>query len=463
MQAVLANAGVVRAAAMPLQNSTPTTKAPADSSFASVMNGMQQQNTSTKPAQIDSVAANVQKTVVPENTNKQSASDLPLSTVDEAGDNAQPISAQTAVPETEDKNSKAEDAGVAAKLPKLMHAFPAELATSVKKSASEKQTTSVVATVASPADGQTSATAQAEVVPVSAEVLSVLAKAPAVADNSTQSKNTNHKAVAASGALPAAEIGQTAAKAALTVAADKSVTDDSLQKPAAAVTVTAGDASVLQDAMQVAAISSHDAVGLSANTQEYGNDVAPTSILPQKTAVDAAPQHNTWLHMDAAPVSDIKAPQMLMAGAKQIEVGIADSTHGWLQVRAELSGTNSVTASLTSASTVAQQSLKTELPQISAWLSEQHLAVERLTVHASGESTQMNMQKSFDDGRGGQYQPSGNTSGGNAGSSRQTSVAVPDETQMNDFLPESGYSAMPAWMLSGAAPLGQASWLSVRV
>jgi hypothetical protein len=73
------------------------------------------------------------------------------------------------------------------------------------------------------------------------------------------------------------------------------------------------------------------------------------------------------------------------------------------------------------------------------------------------------MQKSFDDGRGGQYQPSGNTSGGNAGSSRQTSVAVPDETQMNDFLPESGYSAMPAWMLSGAAPLGQASWLSVRV
>jgi len=99
---------------------------------------------------------------------------------------------------------------------------------------------------------------------------------------------------------------------------------------------------------------------------------------------------------------------LISATPQQVEVGVQDSTHGWVSVRAEMAD-GSVQATITPTSTAAEHSLRENLPGMSAYLEQQRVGVSGLTVSTAGES-QMNMGRQGQDPsqqQQGQYAQSG--------------------------------------------------------
>ncbi len=67
-----------------------------------------------------------------------------------------------------------------------------------------------------------------------------------------------------------------------------------------------------------------------------------------------------------------------------LEVGVANGTHGWLKIRAELNASGTVDASLTGANAAASGRLHNDLPALSSFLQEERVAVGSLNVAAPG-------------------------------------------------------------------------------
>ena len=81
----------------------------------------------------------------------------------------------------------------------------------------------------------------------------------------------------------------------------------------------------------------------------------------------------------AAGAAQPNAPQTLLAGAGQLEVGVLDGTHGWLKIRAELGADGAVNAVLTS-STTAHQAVRDTVPAMAGYLASESLKVQKIAV-----------------------------------------------------------------------------------
>lgn len=150
-------------------------------------------------------------------------------------------------------------------------------------------------------------------------------------------------------------------------------------------------------------------------------------------------------------------PGLLGATPTSLEVGIANGTHGWLKIRAEMEG-GVVTASLSPGSMAGQEMLHRELPSLAAYLQEEKLGVNTLVLKPAempdsmGANSGGNLQRQ---GQSSQQQSDSARDGIEAGdkSGFGSSQQTPIYEDWNSF--DGGF--LPAM----ADNVG--SWLNVRV
>jgi len=160
--------------------------------------------------------------------------------------------------------------------------------------------------------------------------------------------------------------------------------------------------------------------------------------------------------ISGAVSGSIDRPQMLTGTPTALEVGIQSGTHGWLKVRAEMTETGVVNASVSASSTTGQEMLHRELPALTAYLQSEKVAVNAVTVHATAESR--GGSTGMDGGNGGQTLQGGNEEG-------RRRQGVP-ETALNGADEAVTYESLNATDDNVALPLatyvGGGSWLSIR-
>ena len=152
-------------------------------------------------------------------------------------------------------------------------------------------------------------------------------------------------------------------------------------------------------------------------------------------------------------------PGLLAATPTSLEVGIANGTHGWLKIRAEMED-GVVTASLLPGSMATQEMLHRELPSLVAYLQEEKLGVNTLVVKPSqmtdamGTNTDGNLQR-----QGQSSQQRADRTWNGIGSGDESAWGRTKQGQgfegWNSF--GGGSSVLPAM----AGEIG--SWLNVRV
>jgi hypothetical protein len=150
----------------------------------------------------------------------------------------------------------------------------------------------------------------------------------------------------------------------------------------------------------------------------------------------------------------------LTASPTVLEVGVPNGTHGWLKIRAEMTGAGGVNASLSTASTSGQEMLHRELPSLTAYLDSERVAVKTVVIQPAvtagadfrGLAGGMN-----GDGRGQAQQ-----SGGQGGENRQdtTSAARTRAEDIRAYVGANGLGGDD--LLLPTSYTGGGSWLSVR-
>ncbi|MBN9617930.1 MAG: hypothetical protein BGO25_17465 [Acidobacteriales bacterium 59-55] len=153
------------------------------------------------------------------------------------------------------------------------------------------------------------------------------------------------------------------------------------------------------------------------------------------------------------------APKTLMASPTTLEVGVPNGTHGWLKIRAEMTSGGVVDASLSTSSPSGQEMLHRELPSLTTYLQNEHVAVNTVVVQpaaAAGADFRGLAGGMNGDGRG-QAQ-----SGGQGGERRQeTAGAVLNHAEsVRSYVHVPGIGGDD--LLSTASYAGGGSWLSVR-
>ncbi len=112
-----------------------------------------------------------------------------------------------------------------------------------------------------------------------------------------------------------------------------------------------------------------------------GSTASFGAAVHQGSAADVTPSVN--FHNAAYGGEQMTAgqsrPGLLAATPTSLEVGIANGTHGWLKIRAEMEG-GVVTASLSPGSMAGQEMLHRELPSLAAYLQEEKLGVNTLVL-----------------------------------------------------------------------------------
>ena len=103
--------------------------------------------------------------------------------------------------------------------------------------------------------------------------------------------------------------------------------------------------------------------------------------------------HDPFARLDAAAGSNAQenGAQWVAAGHRQIEVAIADETHGVMHVRAEKGTDNTVQAVVMASSEFSHEVLKAEAPHMTSFLSQQTVPVDRVQVVRMQENAAMNM------------------------------------------------------------------------
>ncbi len=150
-------------------------------------------------------------------------------------------------------------------------------------------------------------------------------------------------------------------------------------------------------------------------------------------------------------------PQMLTSTPTALEVGIQNGTHGWLKVRAEMTDTGAVNASVSSSSSIGQEMLHKELPSLTAYLQSEKVAVNTVVVHATSVEPR-GSAATMDTGNGGQAQH-----GGDDGRRDHTGVT---EMALDGADEAANYESLNVIDGNGTPPLatyvGGGSWLSIR-
>jgi hypothetical protein len=131
---------------------------------------------------------------------------------------------------------------------------------------------------------------------------------------------------------------------------------------------------------------------------------------------------------------------------------VFDGTHGWLRIRAELDSHGQVTASLTAASSVAHDSLRATVPEMTSYLASESVTVSRIAVHRISEgSTAIAAQAEGHAGGGTAEQSRHESEMANGGDGARRSALAADREQSDPV------AALKDWLdgLSRvASPLG---------
>jgi hypothetical protein len=146
-------------------------------------------------------------------------------------------------------------------------------------------------------------------------------------------------------------------------------------------------------------------------------------------------------------------PRMLTATPTTLEVGIANGTHGWLKVRAEMVDGGGVHASVSTASPAGLEILHKELPSLTTYLQQEKVAVNSVAIHAVVIAPMERRGSNAD--MGGTGQTSHNSDGRERPQSNSRAATVRDGEGI--AYPEDGSdeSSLPGIY-------GGGGWLSVR-
>jgi len=342
--------------------------------------------------------------------------------------------------------------------------------------------------------------AKADAVPVAAVPLVAVA-APVLA---VQTKPTNDAGPDADGSVAA--VGTKRARRAMANQADASEAKAANAKTAQADgdAVQAGAAaSVSKEAKLAAAAEAGKAIAAAVAAQAgapmhgsglHGSvDGVPVTVSAAAVAGSNAGGHtrDSAMAVNGGVVSggaeaSLPGHQVLSAGPTQLEVGVMDGTHGWLQIRAELGAGGSVATSLTG-NAAAHAPLQQSVPEMTSYLASESVSVSGIAVHRASEMAgTMAWGQGQSDGQdaggagarsgGGSSTHDGKTvmdgaqggSGGSGGSPTHDGGAVMDGAP----------KAMGLGWLGGVSPVvfargfnsggaglaaGTGSWLSVRV
>jgi hypothetical protein len=150
----------------------------------------------------------------------------------------------------------------------------------------------------------------------------------------------------------------------------------------------------------------------------------------------------------------------LIATSTSLEVGVANGTHGWLKIRADITDGGVVNASLSTATSSGQEMLHRELPSLTAYLQSERVAVNTLVVQPAmtpGVDLRDFQGAMAGDGRGLAQQNGGQGGENRQGASDSRSVQVEREgfySGRNGVGREEG--------LTLATRAGGGNWLNVR-
>ena len=163
---------------------------------------------------------------------------------------------------------------------------------------------------------------------------------------------------------------------------------------------------------------------------------------------------------DADSATTMDEARVFEASTGALEVGVANGTHGWLRVRAELDEGGAVVAQVTAASAAAAEGLHKEVPVISAYLAEQQVGVSSLVVHAmqataGAQDASVGAGSSTNAGDG----TAGSNSGGREGA-RQEGTWLGGVEELPFATMGLGFGGSAAGLSAGILNGG---WLSVRV
>jgi hypothetical protein len=161
---------------------------------------------------------------------------------------------------------------------------------------------------------------------------------------------------------------------------------------------------------------------------------------------------------DTAPVE--AAHKTLMATPTSLEVGVANGTHGWLKIRAEIADGGAVNTSLSTSSPSGQEMLHRELPSLAAYLKSEHVAVNTVVIQPM-VATGSDPRGSFAEASGSQ-QGQAQQSGGQGREGQQSQAnSAPAATGANALYSSSGVGGDDESFSATSYAQG-GGWLSVR-
>ncbi len=150
----------------------------------------------------------------------------------------------------------------------------------------------------------------------------------------------------------------------------------------------------------------------------------------------------------------------LMATPTSLEVGVANGTHGWLKIRADMTDGGVVNASLSTTTSSGQEMLHRELPSLTAYLQNERVAVN--TVVVQPPMTPGADLRGFQGAMAGDQRGLAQQSSGQGGENRQGAAeSRPVQREREGF-----YSGRNGVRRDEVLPLatraGGGSWLNVR-
>ena len=186
------------------------------------------------------------------------------------------------------------------------------------------------------------------------------------------------------------------------------------------------------------------------------------SSVHQSSVSETTPSLNSHdvTYGDGQGPTNESRPALLAATPTSLEVGVANGTHGWLKIRAEMEG-GVVTASLSSGSLVGQEILHRELPSIEAYLRDEKLSVNTLVIKQT-QGTDTSGSANSDGFMQRQGQP-----GDQSFSRTNGGIVTGDKNTWGGSEQEAMYDGWGGFGTGGgflpAMDGGNGSWLNVRV
>ncbi|MBS1798843.1 MAG: hypothetical protein JSS95_03365 [Acidobacteria bacterium] len=200
-----------------------------------------------------------------------------------------------------------------------------------------------------------------------------------------------------------------------------------------------------------------------AGFQTASSAIGVPSVQQSTVAAHALAQAKTSSHVEVLttvmqdrsasepPQATLQDHRILNATTSTIEVGVSSGSHGWLKIRAEMTDTGTVKASIAPASVTGQEILHRDLPLLSSFLEQERIPVSSLAVHHPAPSSGIGTALSDGGGSAGQSQ----------GESTENRGKPQGFVEANDMVISEGLIDVRLGDPAIASGIG-GSWLSVR-